>query len=293
MKWHALPGILAAICLPMPLILLLTFSSRTLEQVSAGHGSRISPVLDVEERTRLSTYKRRCKTSADCEPPLGCLVDGRHGIFYCIDSQCTADTQCPEGLVCRGIETLGGGPVVNLCVPIGPRRQGERCSTLSRRGDVACIEELRCGGRQGWCGSRCSLHEDGSCPKGFFCADMNPEPLCLPTCQQTGCPEGQQCIRYDDGVSACAEVYGDNCQQSSCPSTQECRVRDFRVNPAAVWLACTTSCKGKGAVCPAGHVCLGYSCEPSCQPDAPGACGEGFRCIQRREGSPWRCVPDW
>jgi hypothetical protein len=293
MRWQALPGVLAAIGLPMPLILLFLFSWRTVEPVPAGQASRISPVLNGEERTRLSTYKRRCRASADCEAPLGCLADGRYGTLYCIDSQCMTDTQCPDGLVCRGIETVRGGPVVNVCVPVGPRRLGERCDELSRYADGACREELRCGGRQGWCGSPCSLHEEGSCPKGFFCADLAPEPLCLPDCQRTGCPEGQQCIRYEGGVSACAEVYGHNCQQSSCPAPETCRVQDFRVDPDAVWLTCAASCKGRGAPCPAGQICLGFVCWPACQPDEPGACGPGFRCTHYSADSPWRCVPDW
>jgi hypothetical protein len=168
MKRHALLGPLAAICLPMPLILLFMLSSRTVEQGAAGARARISPVLNVEERTQLSTYKRRCQTGAECESPLGCLADGRQGILYCVDSQCREDTQCPDGLVCRGVETVGEGPIVNVCVPVGPRRQGERCSPLSLRGGVACKEDLRCGGNQGWCGSPCSLQEEGACPKGFL-----------------------------------------------------------------------------------------------------------------------------
>jgi hypothetical protein len=115
-------GVLVAFLLALPVVVLVGYVLRP-ELGGASSGQRqISPMLDVEARTRLTTYKRSCQQSSDCESPLGCVADGRVGSSYCADSQCVADPQCPEGLVCRSVATLGDGPLVRLCVPVGPRK---------------------------------------------------------------------------------------------------------------------------------------------------------------------------
>ncbi|SEN34068.1 hypothetical protein SAMN05444354_13841 [Stigmatella aurantiaca] len=109
-------GLAFFLLLPMALILgNLTNPASSLHKQQERH---ISPVLDAAARAQLGTYHRSCKLSADCEPPLGCLVDGRIGQIYCADSQCNTDLDCPEGLVCRNSSTTGKGPMVRLCIPL-------------------------------------------------------------------------------------------------------------------------------------------------------------------------------
>gem|GEM_PF-3915422 len=52
------------------------------------------------------------------------------------------------------------------------------------------------------------MNEPASYPDGFFCGNVPPEPICLPTCEARECPEGPQCVRHEDGVSQGTGVYG-------------------------------------------------------------------------------------
>ncbi len=129
-NWRVLLGVLAGLLLPLPLLLLLGSRLLPAPQEAGAQGARVSPVLDVEERTRRVTYHRSCRHSSECEAPLGCLFDLRAGTPYCTDSQCAADAQCPEGQRCQGLATVGGGPLVRFCTPVGERLEGQRCVDL-------------------------------------------------------------------------------------------------------------------------------------------------------------------
>src|SRR3712207_8854396 len=59
----------------------------------------------------------------------------------------------------------------------------------------------------------------------LFRSSTAPEPLCLPTCEARGCPPGQHCIRYDEGSSVCAEVYGPRSEEH----TSELQSRQYLV----------------------------------------------------------------
>lgn len=145
------------------------------------------------------TYKKRCWPSGECELPLGCFFDVRHVRSYCTDSQCEADAQGAAFEVCRILPTWGGGPFVRMCIPVGPRQEGEGCVALPRDKRNSCVAGLLCGGRGGWCSRPCSSEDGRECPEGFFCAGTIPQPLCLPTCETRGCPAGQQCIPFSRG----------------------------------------------------------------------------------------------
>jgi hypothetical protein len=279
--------------LPLPLVLLLGSVMHQKPGVQNSQGGRVSPVLDVEERMRRVTYRRACQSSSDCEPPLGCLEDLRVGADYCTDSQCMTDLQCPEGQVCQSLATLDEGPLVRLCVPLGVREEGQRCFSLPNDREAACAPGLLCGGHEGWCARPCRQGEVESCPEGFFCADVGPRPVCMPTCEARGCPEGQQCVRFKEGVSACARVHGPNCQQSPCPEGRECKVLTATQHPGRVWMECIERCGAGHPSCSEGLVCDGWHCLPPCSPQEPGSCPEGYRCIQRRPDRPWACQPDW
>jgi hypothetical protein len=293
LNWRKLLGLCAGLLLPLPLVLLLGAVLRPEVPASGPGGKPISPMLDTEERTRLSTYRRECGLSAECEPPLGCVLDSRILAQYCADSQCTTDAQCPEAHVCRNIATSGDGPLVRFCVPIGKRQQGERCLKLPGDKEAACATGLVCGGEQGWCARPCRKENSADCPEGFFCGDTSPEPVCLPSCEVRGCPEGQECIHHGERVSACAQVYGSNCQQRPCSDGRACEVDHSSARPGKVWMECVERCGQGFAPCAAGMICDGWQCKTACAPHETDPCGEGYHCKQRRPDRPVACYPDY
>jgi hypothetical protein len=292
MNWRVMLAVLAGLLLILPLMALLSALMKPAAPEVGPRGRPLSPLLDTESRTQLITYRRDCTLSSDCEPPLGCLTDARLRAHYCTDSQCLTDAQCPSGHACRRLATTGDGPLVRFCVPIGRRKEGERCIKVPDDQDSACAAELMCGGQLGWCARPC--HENAAaCPQGFFCADTEPEPVCLPTCEVQGCPVGQQCIHHEEGASACAQVYGLQCQQSPCPAGRKCEVRHATAHPGKVWMECVERCGEEFPSCAAGMICDGWQCQRSCSPQEQNPCSEGYRCGQRRPGEPHTCQPDW
>lgn len=291
-SWRSVLAMGVGLLLPVPLVLLGTLlqpESRSQELT----GARISPILGVEQSARLMTYKRVCKFSAECEPPLGCLYASRYKHAYCTDSECTMDTQCPVGQVCRTHATEGNGLRVRICTPIGARQEGENCTSLPADPKSACAAGLLCAGQDGWCARPCKLEEPKGCPEGFFCADTTPEPACLPTCEQGGCPADEQCVHFEERSSKCAHLYGPPCHQSPCPEGQQCRVFLHPEHPGEAWSWCTDRCGEDFPPCNAGTVCDGWRCVPACDPQGSPVCAEGFRCQQSLPGKPFACQPDW
>jgi hypothetical protein len=283
------------VVLTLPLVLLLWILLRPEVPVEAPTGVRISPMLDNEQRMRLTTYRRECGSHAECEPPLGCLFEARYNQSYCTDSQCITNAQCPEDQVCRNLATHESGPLVRICVPIGVRQEGESCDPAPQDKGHSCAAGLMCSGHNdSWCGRPCRPGaQAGECPEGFFCADTDSEPTCLPTCEKRGCPEGQHCVRFEEGTSVCARVYGPNCQEAHCPEGRVCRVLTQPPHPEKAWMECLERC-GKGLPpCGAGKVCDVWQCLPTCDPQGPDVCGEGYRCRQRWPDTPFACRPDW
>ncbi len=254
---------------------------------------RISPVLDAERRSRLMTYGKSCGVSSECEPPLGCLFQARTGYAHCTDSQCLTDAQCPEGQVCRTLATDEDGPLVRFCVALGMRQEGEGCLKVPGDKGYACAAGLVCGGRDGWCSRPCRPGIAAQCPEGFFCADTLPEPVCLPTCEQRACPTGQHCVRFQEGASVCAHVYGPHCQQSPCPEGRECRAHRESLHPGKVWMECVERCGEGFPPCGEGKVCDAWHCVPPCDPLGPEVCNEGYYCDRRTESRPFSCQPDY
>ncbi len=294
-NWRTVVGICAGVLLSLPLLLLLWGLLRPEVPAEAPAGARISPMLNPEQRMRLTTYRRECRSATECEPPMGCLFEARYNQAYCTDSQCMTDAQCPEDQVCRNLATYENGPLVRICVPIGVRQEGENCAPAPIDKDHACTVGLVCGGHDDhWCGRPCRLGARAAeCPVGFFCADTDSEPVCLPTCEKQGCPEGQHCIKFDEGASVCTHVYGDNCQQSPCPEGRKCWVLTKPPHPGKVWMECLERC-GKGLPpCGAGKVCDVWLCLPDCDPQGPDVCGDGYRCRQGWPDTPFACRPDW
>lgn len=292
MSWHGALGLCVGLLLPLPLVLLLGGVMQPRLPTSHAGGRRISPVLGFEERLNLQTYHRDCMRRSDCEPPLGCLLDGRSRAQYCTDSQCLTDDQCPQGEVCQSLGTSGGGPLVRFCIPLGVRQEGEQCIDLPDEKVSACLPGLLCAGHEGWCARPCRIGEALSCPEGFFCADVVPQPVCLPTCEARGCPQGQQCVKFEEGASACAVVYGPNCQRSPCPDGRECDTYAVPSLPGRAWMECIEFCGEDLPACTNGRVCDRSLCMRPCNPEGPNTCGEGYRCKRRSKNRPWVCEHD-
>jgi Cys-rich repeat protein len=283
----------AAVVMALPLVGLVWMLLRPMPPPETPAALRGSPMLNPEQRLRLTTYRRECSSGAECEPPLGCLFEVRYRQAYCTDSQCAADAQCPEGQVCRALATKDDGPRVRICVPLGERREGEGCDAAPKDQQRACAAGLVCGGRDDtWCARPCRLDaREAACPEGFFCTDTAPEPVCLPTCEGKRCPTGQQCVHFEGGASSCAQVYGANCQESSCPGDRKCQVLTSPPHPGKAWMGCIERC-GKGLpACGPGNVCDVWRCLPDCDPREPDVCGEGYRCSQRWPDTPFACRP--
>lgn len=290
-NWRLLPAVLAALLLPVPLMWVIGSGLLPQPSVQTLGGRPISPVLAFEERQRLQTYHRECLHKDDCEPPLGCLLDPRAGWFYCADSQCITDMQCPEGFTCQALPTNEGGPLVRYCIPQGVRKEGEPCVSVPAEPTQACAPGLLCG--KGWCGRPCQKEDPSSCPEGFFCGDTIPGPACLPTCEGSTCPEGSRCILDDrTGASSCAVVYGQDCQRTPCSEGQKCMAVFGSSKAGHVWMECFPQCNKGLPPCPEGFVCAGRTCRKACDPKGPNVCEPGFTCQRRVPQQPWMCQED-
>lgn len=295
MTWRRVIGACASMLLSLPLVLLLWGVVRP--EIPAERSTRadLSPMLTPEQRVRLVTYRRECRSAGDCEHPLGCLFESRYLQSYCTDSQCLTNAQCSEDEVCRPLATKENGPRVRICIAVGVRQEGEACDPSPEDKIHACAAGLVCGGHNyTWCGRPCHPGTQSTeCPEGFFCADTEPEPACMPTCEGRTCPEGQQCVRFEAGASVCATVYGPNCQQSPCPEGRLCRVLTDPPHVGQAWLECIERCGKDSPPCSAGKVCDVWQCLPGCDPQGPDVCGEGFSCSQLSPNTPFACRPDW
>lgn len=276
MTWRRLGAIAIAILLPLPLVIAGSFTRRWEHHASAPSGEAVSPVLSRGERRKLLSFQRLCKSSEECDPPLACLnVDGG-GYSLCVDSECMTDQQCKEGFACRILRSLGRGPHVRSCVPVGKATEGTLCVEAPGRHEGSCLPGLICAG---WCGRSCRLDEPSSCPPGSFCADSLNGPLCLPSCTADSCPSDQQCIRSGEGVSFCAIVPGENCQRAACPKGRECT---FSYSPGEnrVWMECIIPCEAEAPACPEGTLCFAGACRRPCDQAGAESCEPGDRCVE-------------
>lgn len=292
MSWRTRLALLVGLLLPLPVIVLVIgMLQPRLPETSPG-GRSLSPMLSNQDRLRLSMYHRDCARSSECGPPLGCILDSRKNAQYCSDSECLTDAQCPEALICRSIASYGDGPLVRFCISVGSRQEGEECIPLSGTQDASCIAGLLCGGGlPHTCGRPCRKGDMAACPADFFCADTTPQPICRPTCEVQGCPTGQRCIRFDEGVSLCEAIYGPDCQQTPCFQGRKCEVSTEPTLPGKAWMECVQRCGEGLPPCGAGRVCDIFQCKPECTPQAPDPCGEGYHCIKRRRAGPYACQP--
>lgn len=289
-NWRTLLAVLGGLLLPIPLVWAIMSGQFQRPTGPATGGKQISPVLTYEQRSNLQTYRRECLRKEDCEPPLGCLLDTRAGWFYCTDSECATDAQCPEAFTCQPHPTRDG-PLVRTCIPPGIRKQGENCISIPVGPQQACEPGLLCA--EGWCGRPCQREDPESCPEGFFCGDTTPGPACLPTCEAMPCPSGLRCVRDERvGASSCAVVHGQDCQLNPCPNGGKCMAVFGSSKAGQVWMECYPQCNKDLPPCPEGFLCEGRVCRKACDPSRPEVCEPGFKCLRRIEQQPWTCQPD-
>ncbi len=286
MTRRALLGLLAGLLLSVPLIIIAAYAAWEGLRLPVEEAIPVSPVLSMEERLRLATYQRECGKGKECEPPLGCLPIPALFKSHCTDSECVSDTQCREGFSCQVLRTVKG-PRVRACLPVGIRQEGQRCVSIPSDKEEACGPGLLCGAD--WCGRPCKGAALGDCPEGFFCADVSPGPLCLPTCAERSCPDGQGCVSFNRGASVCAVVHGVNCRQSDCPSGKECVVLQKEERPGEAWMECAQPCGEGRPSCPEGRICHRTYCQRPCNPEETDTCGPGYVCGRFRADEPWVC----
>jgi hypothetical protein len=274
MIWRRAAIITLGVLLPLPLVAIL-IGAQSWSHSSALNGKTISPLLPRDELRKLLSVQHPCRTDTDCEPPLGCLnIDGG-GNSLCVASECLTSQQCPEGFSCRILQSRGDGPLVRFCVPQGDVPEGTLCVEAPANRQGSCLPGLICAG---WCGRPCKMDDPSTCPLGSFCADSINGPSCLPSCTEDSCSSGQQCIRFADTISACAEVAGVNCQSSPCPAGRKCT---FTYSPGRnrVEMECVTPCDEQAPSCPAGELCFWGACRRRCDPKGSAACEPGDRCV--------------
>lgn len=256
-------AVVLGLLLPVPLVFLTSTAYWELWSDEGAKKVKAVPTLALEETWKLQTYGQRCWRGEDCERPLGCLSLSaleREGI--CSDSWCMTDLQCTEGRTCQALPTLDDGPPVRACVDPGSRKEGEPCVLARKPLENTCASGLRC--NEGWCGRPCQADEPTSCPQGFFCREGLNGPSCLPTCEATGCPGGQQCIAMGEGSSVCAVVRGENCQKVPCPAGGLCSVWPPRYKDSGLELRMACShlpCGDAQPACPRGTSCVQGSCQ--------------------------------
>jgi hypothetical protein len=289
MRWRIPLAVLLSLLLLLPLAWALHVAM--FGGVHRAPGKEVVPMLSPAERQGLMSYERPCGGRKDCEPPLGCFFNTRSRWMYCTDSRCMTDQQCSEDMACRTFRTVGHGPAIRYCSLVGGQKEGDTCFELASSRDEACERGLFC--QEGRCGRPCRLEEPTSCSEGFFCHEGLNGPSCLPTCEGRSCPEGQECVPLEKGMSICAEVYGQNCRRTPCPDGQKCSVWNPTDHPSEVWMTCLLYCDEKSpSSCPEGFVCQIGACRKACDPAVPNACGPHYKCHRYSERYAWTCSPD-
>lgn len=275
----------------MPLILIAVIARHDVPGDRLPGGARVSPRLAQEERLRLATFLRDCKKSDECDSPLGCLKYWRLKRQLCVDSDCETDLQCQEGETCQVLPSEGDGPRIRMCLQQGERREGEECDLFPLSRQEACGPGLLC--REGRCGRACKRDESGDCPDGFFCSSSPEGSVCLPTCEERGCPPELQCVQFnrvgDRRVSACVKLRGENCQQTPCGEGRQCLVLHEPEHPGEARMVCATRCGEHQPACPEGLICNRLYCRRPCDPKVPDACGPDRECSQLKPEEPWVC----
>jgi len=221
------------------------------------HPFLVAKVISRKEAIKLPGQGQYCGGTYNCQPPLVCVAEAN----ICVTSECQTDTDCPQGTLCRLAAVVKGKGMVQLCALSGVRKEGEPCWSLAESAQEACAPELLC--TLGVCRSRCDPHGHSTCPPGTACWTVEDRaPVCIPSCQEQGCPDEQRCYILQKEHSVCGPPtpLGVDCQKHPCGNGQECR-SSRRAD--TVWMGCVTPCK-TAQECPRGDVCSLGLCYARC-----------------------------
>jgi hypothetical protein len=181
------------------------------------------------------------------------------------------------------------GPQVWLCTVTGTRKEGDQCHPTGRVREIACARGLIC--NQYFCGRPCVPGDPTTCPAHFVCAGGLNGPSCVPSCADTGCPPGEECLPSERDASYCARIVkGWNCFEKPCPAGQKC-TESWVSAERTVSLSCETPC-GPDKICPEGRTCLGAVCERTCSRSRPESCLPGERCAWYPVEKVWACAAE-
>jgi len=236
---------------------------------------RDRPYVPLKKLIRMPHYKRACRHAEDCPAPLSCLLDWRYFGEICMASECESELQCREGEVCQPVDARGAP--VRLCVPKGVVAEGARCATFPLKTTEACQPGLFC--NFGYCGRPCRPGEPADCPRGTFCREYLGETSCAPTCLETGCPSGVECVSpldSEEKLSLCVKVIGDGCLKSPCPQGEKCN-KELAPSLQTLAASCIARCS-ETAPCARGYTCFEGSCRRPCRIDGPEVCGPDYVC---------------
>lgn len=276
MTWRRVATLGLGLLLPLPLVFAVGLAFIRKPDPSIHQNQPVAPILSRDEHRKLPSFQRSCRSREDCDPPLACLsIDGA-GTNSCVDSECLNDDQCKEGFICRILQSRDNGPLVRTCVPQGGVPEGMLCIEVPANRQGACEPGLICAG---WCGRPCRLDDSSSCPTGSFCANSLNGPLCLPSCTPDSCPSGQQCIRYNEAISFCTTVAGENCQRSPCPEGRKCNY-SFSPGQSRARMECIIPCDEQAPSCPTGSICFSGACRRPCDDGSEAACDPGEQCVE-------------
>jgi len=240
--------------------------------------TRFAPYIPLKQLIRMPGYKKPCRSEEDCEAPFTCVDDLRFDARICRVSECESDLQCQENEVCQPAETLG--TLVRLCLNKGTQDEGGSCNYFPLKSTEGCKPGLSCS--FGTCTKPCRPDQPSDCPRGTFCTEYFGQKSCLPTCLETGCPAGTECVRpfdqeEDDRFSLCLKVVGSSCLHTPCPQGEKCHRETKLSHGLSAW--CMSPCDAHHP-CAQGNICFEHFCHRVCQADAPpSACPPEQECI--------------
>lgn len=228
-----------------------------------------------------------CRNDSECPPQHACLVNAATGNTECLPEECEDDSACPADAECRPANTGATGAQIWRCIPTGSQGINDPCSPFPHGPEESCQRGLIC--VFGRCGADCE--DDGGCPQGSTCVDDVSGWGCLRSCEETGCPAGEDCVSLGEAVHACARKQGQDCTRTPCPEGQSC-ARSYELRTRVVVYHCEQPCNPfKTSSCPKGYVCgaggMGSVCYRKCNPRAPDqrstGCPKGQACASVNE----------
>jgi len=154
-----------------------------------------------------------CFLDRDCIPGENCVYAGGIDFYHpnlsrkCFDGseddRCESNTDCQEGLVCRG----GVGAVNSRCKP--PGSHGDKCN--SDRDCKFYCHNLRC--RDGSEGAPCKGSSD--CQDGLTCKGILGLGKCTNKKESGRCTHDNDCVGYCEGLHCQLGLEGQQCRQTS------------------------------------------------------------------------------